>query len=82
MALQYPKKPPIRLKGKQLQNLYRAVWERDDWTCQGGGCPGTYPLDSKPHHVRYRSQAGSDTMDNLVTLCIYCHGKAHGVNRI
>ena len=30
------------------------------------------------HHKKYRSDGGSDDMDNLVTLCAQCHIKAHG----
>jgi len=79
--MQYPKKKPIRLKGQPLQDLFAAVIERDDYTCQDPDCPGGYPLDV-PHHIIFRSHGGPDTMENLVTLCIHCHGKAHGVNRI
>ena len=29
------------------------------------------------HHIIYRSQGGADTLDNLVTLCEFCHKKLH-----
>jgi 5-methylcytosine-specific restriction endonuclease McrA len=80
--MKYPKNKPIRLKGMKLYDLYEAVYERDNWTCQGEDCPGGWPLDKAPHHKIKKSQGGSDTMENLATLCIHCHGKAHGVNRI
>jgi 5-methylcytosine-specific restriction endonuclease McrA len=80
--VEYPKNKPIRLHGIKLQDLRASVWERDNWTCQAEDCPGGYPLDSAPHHIKFRSAGGSDTMDNLVTLCIHCHGKEHGINKI
>jgi 5-methylcytosine-specific restriction endonuclease McrA len=76
-----PKRKRIRLKGPALQALFEAVIERDNYTCQNKGCPGGYPLDI-PHHIKKRSQGGSDTMENLTTLCIHCHGKEHGSNYI
>lgn len=76
-----PKKPPTRLKGKKLQALLVAVLERDGHACQDEDCPGGFPLDS-PHHIVFRSQGGEDTMENLTTLCLHCHGKRHGVNYV
>jgi len=76
------KKQKIRLKGKKLSTLIKAVLERDGHTCQDKNretCPGTYPLDS-PHHIIFKSQGGEDTMENLVTLCGHCHGLRHGLN--
>lgn len=78
----FQKRKPIRLKGKELSDIYQKAFERDEYTCQDNKCPGGYPIDRAPHHIQYKSQGGSDTMDNLITLCIHCHGKAHGVNRI
>lgn len=28
-----------------------------------------------------RSQLGHDTSENLITLCVACHGRRHGANR-
>jgi len=67
---------PIRLKGEKLMNLYREVYKRDNGLCVKCGTfvePGTIP-----HHIIFRSQGGSDTLDNLQTLCLVCHGWAHG----
>lgn len=74
-----PKNKPIRLKGAKLTKLMQDVVERDGYTCQGETCPGGYPLD-RPHHIKLKSQGGSDTMENLVLLCTHCHAKRHGVN--
>lgn len=32
------------------------------------------------HHIRFRSDYGSDTLENLIFLCRDCHNEAHGVN--
>ena len=29
------------------------------------------------HHVKYRSEGGKHTSDNLITLCLECHEKVH-----
>ena len=72
------KMKPKRLRGKALRALKDFVLDRDDHTCQGENCPGGWGLDS-PHHIVFRSQSGEDTPGNLITLCIACHNKAHGI---
>ena len=69
---------PIRLKGKALQYLYNAIWIRDNGLCQVcfiAVCQGT-----PPHHKRFKSKGGSDTMENLITICPKCHNKIHHIN--
>ena len=68
-----PKNKPIRLKGKKYKALQYAVLKRDDFTCQKCGCWTTAP----PHHIKFRSSGGSDTMENMITLCMKCHEKEH-----
>lgn len=75
------KNKPIRLRGKKLKTLQTYVLERDNYSCQGNDCPGGFPLD-RPHHIVFKSQGGSDTMENLITLCRHCHGKKHGINYV
>lgn len=29
------------------------------------------------HHIKFRSERGDDSLGNLITLCFYCHRKAH-----
>jgi 5-methylcytosine-specific restriction endonuclease McrA len=31
------------------------------------------------HHIVYRSQGGGDVDDNLISLCVDCHNKSHGL---
>lgn len=73
--MMFPKHKPVRLKGKKLIALYRAAYERDGGHCVKCGRwiePGTIP-----HHKRHKSQGGSDTMENLETLCMECHAGKH-----
>ncbi len=44
-----------------------AILERDDYWCQAPACSARRNLEA--HHIVYRSHSGSDTADNLVTLC-------------
>ena len=84
----YFKQPIIRLKGKAYKKLQYAVLERDGFACRGiikyGERQGLWAerrcgvnTYAPPHHVIKRSQGGSDTMDNLITLCTDCHTKEH-----
>lgn len=58
--------PVVRLRGKALQELYRAVFMRDGWKCRycGRSRNGLHP-----HHIIYKSHNGPDTMANLISLC-------------
>ena len=29
------------------------------------------------HHIKSKGSGGNDTHDNLISLCIFCHAKAH-----
>ena len=74
------KRKTLRLKGRKLIELYRAVYERDGGCCVYCGKwiePGTIP-----HHKVKKSQGGSDTLDNLEMCCTVCHGKEHHLNII
>lgn len=43
------------------------------------GC-GHSIVDGKEqrHHCIHRSQGGQTTLDNILVLCLRCHGAAHG----
>jgi 5-methylcytosine-specific restriction endonuclease McrA len=30
------------------------------------------------HHIRFKSQGGTDKINNLIALCRHCHDVAHG----
>ena len=57
--------------------LREAVFTRDQHTCQ---CCGRSIKDRAilhAHHIRYRSEGGSNAMGNLVTVCEKCHTPAN-----
>ena len=74
-AQYFPKPKPIRLKGKRLHTLYNAVYKRDNGLCVD--CGKWVEKGTPPHHIVFKSQGGSDTMDNLKTVCMDCHFKYH-----
>lgn len=55
-------------------NAKAACLNRDNYTCQ---CCKSKKGTMHAHHIVYRSQGGADTLDNLVTLCEFCHKKLH-----
>jgi hypothetical protein len=54
-----------------------AVHRRDGWRCMAAGCTSRRNLQE--HHVRYRSQGGSDELDNRLCVCAFHHQRGeHG----
>ena len=53
--------------------MRQKVYERDNYRCRF--C--NYSMGLHPHHIKYKSAGGSDTLDNLVTLCWICHRAVH-----
>ena len=49
------------------------VYERDNYHCRS--CNRTQGLH--PHHIKYVSAGGEDTLENLVTVCWVCHRAIH-----
>ncbi len=58
---------------KSYRELHRQVLERDGWRCQVCGSMQNLQV----HHLRFRSQSGSDEEHNLITLCAECHEQMH-----
>ena len=55
-------------------NVKSAVLHRDNYKCQiCGQAHGKLEV----HHIQFRSQGGSNSMNNLTTLCSKCHRKVH-----
>lgn len=58
----------------------KAVYQRDNFTCQNcgrrGGPYGDYELHA--HHIVPKSKGGTHRKSNLKTLCKQCHNAIHG----
>ena len=65
------KAPRLRLDETSYRELHRQVLERDGWRCQVCGSMKRLQV----HHLKFRSQAGDDDEQNLITLCTQCHGR-------
>ena len=72
--------PKIRHWGYQkgilydYDNIKAYILTRDKYTCQ---CCKTKKGTLHVHHIVYRSKGGSDEIENLTTLCEYCHKNLH-----
>ena len=69
-----------KLEGKEFQipnyegrNFRAKVLWRDKYQCQY--CKDITKLHA--HHIRYKSQGGTDTVQNGITLCEKCHIELH-----
>ncbi|MBC8276309.1 MAG: HNH endonuclease [Chloroflexi bacterium] len=71
---------------KGFYNVKAYVLHRDNYTCQN--CKGksherkvSEALTPRKklcvHHIRFRSEKGTDTPSNLITLCKKCHADVH-----
>ena len=52
----------------------KAVLHRDNYTCQ---CCGKKNCRLEVHHIRFKSNGGTDDEENLITLCEDCHKGVH-----
>jgi 5-methylcytosine-specific restriction endonuclease McrA len=73
MADLRPRGPRLRLDPDSYRKLRAEVLERDGWRCQYCGSSDRLEV----HHIRSRSLLGDDTNENLITLCVDCHGDIH-----
>ena len=69
----FPKLSRVRLDDDAYEQLRQQALERDDWRCQHCGAMTNLEV----HHAQFRSQQGSDSEDNLITLCAHCHKLTH-----
>lgn len=74
------KDPEVEGKGYQHgplsgwgENAKAYVRDRDSYKCRVCGSKSKIEV----HHIKFRSQGGPDTPDNLVCLCHDCHAKLH-----
>jgi len=67
------KQVPLRLLPAEYKKLRKQMLRRDGWRCQLCGSMSNLEV----HHQEYRSHAGEDAEDNLITLCRRCHAFVH-----
>lgn len=62
--------------GKTWEATRKAVFLRDEYKCQGcGRLVGMRKRDAHCDHIIAKEAGGTDTMDNLQTLCHECHSR-------
>ena len=59
---------------KRYSSRREAVLHRDNYTCQ---CCGKKNCRLEVHHVKFKSDGGTDDEENLITLCEDCHKGVH-----
>ena len=52
----------------------KAILHRDNYTCQ---CCGKKNCRLEVHHIKFKSNGGTDDEENLITLCTDCHKGVH-----
>jgi predicted restriction endonuclease len=67
------KAPRLRLDDGAYRELHRQVLQRDGWRCQLCGSMQRLQV----HHLKFRGHGGSDSAENLITLCAACHEQVH-----
>jgi HNH endonuclease len=70
-----PKPVRRRLDPVSYEKLLRQVLRRDGWRCQSCGAMANLEV----HHKEFRSHAGQDAEENLITLCATCHASVHAM---
>jgi 5-methylcytosine-specific restriction endonuclease McrA len=68
------KKVPVRMEGRDYEELRQRVLRRDSWRCQVCGSMTNLEV----HHQQFRSHSGEDADGNVITLCTNCHSSIHG----
>jgi 5-methylcytosine-specific restriction endonuclease McrA len=59
------------------QNLKQYILKRDNYLCQSCKKKTKQKAELHIHHIKFRSNGGTDTKNNLITLCKPCHDKLH-----
>ena len=71
------KQARLKLDPVSYEALKIQVLDRDGWRCQDCGAAKMLEV----HHLNPRSKLGQDAMENLITLCVDCHKRRHGIER-
>jgi 5-methylcytosine-specific restriction endonuclease McrA len=67
----------LRLEPTLYENLRGQVLRGDSWRCQSCGTMSNLDV----HHQQFRSHAGDDSEQNMITLCTLCHTAIHRGHR-
>jgi len=70
-----PKVERLQVDPVAYKDLRQQILRRDGWRCQSCGAMSNLEV----HHKEFRSHAGDDLEENLITLCTACHAGAHGL---
>lgn len=62
---------------RNWDSLRRHVYTRDRHRCQSCGRKGSRKVRLHAHHIIPLSRGGTNTLDNLTTLCSECHRRVH-----
>jgi 5-methylcytosine-specific restriction endonuclease McrA len=73
MSVVRSKARSLRLDPASYEILRQQVLRRDGWRCQSCGTMSNLEV----HHQEFRSHAGADSEQNLITLCTGCHTAIH-----
>jgi 5-methylcytosine-specific restriction endonuclease McrA len=73
MSRVLPKQKRLKLAQEDYERLRQEILRRDGWRCQR--CSAMSNLEV--HHKQFRSHAGDDSEQNLITMCTACHRHAH-----
>ena len=68
-----PNAAPSRLDPLSYERRRQQILRRDGWRCQSCGTMSNLEV----HHRKFRSHSGVDAEENLITLCVDCHRRAH-----
>ena len=66
-----PKAAPLRLDPLSYESLRQQILRRDGWRSSGT------ISNLEVHHREFRSHSGTDSEENLITLCAACHARVH-----
>ena len=73
--------------GKTWMTIRKRILHRDGYICQECGrflsdSPTGEENTATVHHIKPRAEGGSDSPDNLISLCYKCHDEKHPMHGV
>lgn len=69
-------------RARQAIKLRHQILDRDGYKCADDGkTPDNDGVTLQIHHLKFVSQGGDNSPDNLITLCADCHAGRHAIAR-